>query len=231
MTHLEQTFLWTAITEVLPDLPEIMKDILEETLNSLGWRHLVIFSLSCSFFCVCFFAGQTPETSSSSVAASPGPPASLQSLSPRSSPSTSSNSCKSLGIDWMDTFIVLWDKLPEELMQSLEREKRPSPRMRREMFRIVVCEMTRKSSCFSRRNTSHDAKKVAKYPKSLQDIIGVEVIGPGYHSLVKQLQNRIENVKRCTSPKVRKRKQRTDESDRRNPSGTESNNPGHLWVR
>ncbi|XP_034432997.1 uncharacterized protein LOC117756565 [Hippoglossus hippoglossus] len=54
---------------------------------------------------------------------------------------------------------------------------------------------------------------VAKYPKSLQDIIGGDVIGPGYHSLVKQLQNRIENVKRSTSPKVRKRKQRTDESD------------------
>ena len=36
MTHLEPTFLRTAITEVLPDLPEMMKDILEETLNSLG---------------------------------------------------------------------------------------------------------------------------------------------------------------------------------------------------
>ena len=99
-------------------------------------------------------------------------------------------------------------------MQSLEREKRPSPRMRREMIRIVVCEMKRKSSCVSRTNTTQVAKKmVAKYPKSLQDIIGGEVIGPGYHSLVKQLQNRIENVKRSTTPKVRKRKRRTDESD------------------
>lgn len=33
---LEQTFLRTAITEVLPDLPEMTKDILEETLQSLG---------------------------------------------------------------------------------------------------------------------------------------------------------------------------------------------------
>ena len=169
----------------------------------------------CVPFFVCFFADQTPETSSSSVAASPGPPASLQSLSPRSSPSTSSNSCQSPDIDWLDTFIIPWlHKFPEELMQSLEREKRPSPRMRREMIRIVVCEMTRKRSCVSRRNTTQVAKKmVAKYPKALQDIIGGEVIGPGYHSLEKQLQNRIQNVKRNTIPKVRKRKQRTDESD------------------
>lgn len=36
MTDLEKTFLCTAITEVLPDLPEMTKDILEETLQSLG---------------------------------------------------------------------------------------------------------------------------------------------------------------------------------------------------
>lgn len=36
MTDLERTFLRTAITEVLPDLPEMTKDILEDTLQSLG---------------------------------------------------------------------------------------------------------------------------------------------------------------------------------------------------
>lgn len=110
--------------------------------------------------------------------------------------------------------MIPWDKFPEELMQSLERGKRPSPRMRREMVRIVVCEMMRKSSCISKSNSTNVAKKMmAKYPKSLQDIIEGDVIGPGYHSLVKQLQNRIENVKRSTTPKIRKRKHRTDESD------------------
>lgn len=63
--------------------------------------------------------------------------------------------------------------------------------------------------------TSTDVAKkmVAKYPKSLQDIIEGDVIGSGYHSLVKQLQNRIENVKRSTTPKIRKRKSRTEDSD------------------
>ncbi|KAI4881481.1 hypothetical protein NFI96_012226 [Prochilodus magdalenae] len=36
MIDLEQTFLHTAITEVLPDLSEVTKDILEETLQSTG---------------------------------------------------------------------------------------------------------------------------------------------------------------------------------------------------
>lgn len=99
-------------------------------------------------------------------------------------------------------------------MQVLERGKRPSPRMRREMVRIVVNEMMRKCSCPSKRNSTEVAKKmVAKYPKSLQDIIEGDVVGPGYHSLVKQLQYRIENVKRSTIPKIRKRKHCTDDSD------------------
>ncbi|KAL7830875.1 hypothetical protein SRHO_G00303770 [Serrasalmus rhombeus] len=66
------------------------------------------------------------------VGTSQGPPTSLQSLPPRSSSSTSS-SCQSSDKDWMDPFLIPWDKFPEELMQSLDRGKCPSPRMRREM--------------------------------------------------------------------------------------------------
>lgn len=36
MTDLEPTFLHSAINEVLPDITEVSKDILEETLQSLG---------------------------------------------------------------------------------------------------------------------------------------------------------------------------------------------------
>lgn len=168
----------------------------------------------CSYCCVYVLVGQTPETSSSPACASPGHPSSLPSISPRSSSSTSSNSCQSPDIDWVDTFVIPWEEFPEELMQLLERGKRPSPRMRREMVRIVVREMLKKSSSVSKRSTTEVAKKmVAKYPQSLQGVIEGEVIGPGYHSLVKQLQNRIENSKRCTTPKIRKRKHHFDEYD------------------
>lgn len=97
-------------------------------------------------------------------------------------------------------------------MQVLGRGKRP--RKGREMVRIVVHEMMPKSSCLCKRNSTEVAKKmVAKYPKSLQDIIEGDVIGTGDHSLVKQLQNRIETVKRRTTPKIRKGKRRADDSD------------------
>lgn len=227
MTDFEPTFLRTAINEVLPDLPEVTKDILEETLQSIGVetnddfqfieesdlhsalrpvqarKAIAAWKLRC----------HTPENSSSSLGASPQPPESSQSVSPKS-PSTSSSSSQSLCVDSMDTFQIPWNKFPEELMQSLERGKRPSPRMRREMVQIVVSEMMKKSSRISKRNSTEVAKKmVAKYPKSLQDIIEGDVIGPGYHSLVKQLEYRIDNVKQSTTPKIRKRKHHTDESD------------------
>lgn len=162
---------------------------------------------------VCLFAGHTPDNSSSSLGASPQPPESSQSVSPKS-PSTSSSSSQSPCADSMDTFQIPWNKFPEELMQSLERGKQPSPCMRREIARIVVSEMMKKSSRISKRNSTEVARKMkAKYPKSLQDIIEGDVIGPGYHSLVKQLEYRIDNVKRSTTPKIRQRKHHTDESD------------------
>lgn len=75
------------------------------------------------------------------------------------------------------------------------------------MVRIVVREMMQKSSHISKRHTTIVAKKiVATYPKSLQDVIEGDIIRSGYHSLVKQLQNRIENAKRFTTTKTRKRK-------------------------
>lgn len=86
--------------------------------------------------------------------------------------------------------------------------------MRREMVRIVVSEMSQKSSCFGRKHSTEVAKKmVAKYPTSLKDVIEGDVIGTGYDSLVKQLQCRIENVKRPVTPKIRKRKHNIDSDD------------------
>ena len=131
---------------------------------------------------VCLSAGQTAESSSAS-SPSPALPPSLESVSPRSSSSDSVSSCQSPGVDWVNTYQVPWDKFPEEVIQTLERGKRPSPRLRREMVRIVVSDMMRQSSSVSKRNSTDVAKKmVAKYPKSLQGIIEGDVIGPGYHS-------------------------------------------------
>ncbi|KAK7922337.1 hypothetical protein WMY93_009239 [Mugilogobius chulae] len=157
---------------------------------------------------------QTPEnSSSSSVNASPAQSLSLLSVSPRSSSSSSSTS-PGLDTQWDDNFEIPWTKFPDDLMHALERGKRPGPTLRRQMVRIVVTEMVRKCPHVGKKHSTEVAKKmVAKYPKSLQDVIEGDIVGPGYHSLVKQLQNRIENVRRTSTPKIRKRKCQTDDSD------------------
>ncbi|XP_015799130.2 uncharacterized protein [Nothobranchius furzeri] len=223
----EQTFLRGAINDVLPDLAEVSKEILEETLKSIGVETYNDFQFIAEDDLLSALRPvqarkalaawksryQDRESSRSPVCTSPETPASLHSSSPLSV-SSNSNSNQTSEIDWVDTFEIPWRKFPEELMQSLERGKRPSPKMRREMVRIVVSEMMKKSSSIGKRSSTEVAKKmVAKYPKSLQDVIEGDVIGPGYHSLVKQLQYRLENVKRSAVPKIRKRKHCSENSD------------------
>lgn len=156
-----------------------------------------------SVLCIHIFKGQAQE-SGSSLTASPGPSQSMMSLSPSTS---SSSSCQSPSGSFPDSFMIPWGQYPEALTQALEREKRPNPSLRKEMVRIVVREMMKVSTSLSKRNAADVARKlVAKYTKSLQDVIEGDVIGKGYGSLVKQIQNRIENVKRPTTPKMKKRK-------------------------
>lgn len=121
--------------------------------------------------------------------------------------------------NWVDNFQIPWQKLPEEFMQNLERQKRQSPRLRREMIRIVVSEIMKVCNNPTKRNTTEIGKRiVAKYTKSLQDVIEGDVIGPRFHSLVKQLQARVENVKRPNTPKIKKRKAASNQSDTGNIS-------------
>ncbi|KAL6470551.1 hypothetical protein MHYP_G00216700 [Metynnis hypsauchen] len=171
-------------------------------------RHRFFWGL-CS---VIKFNDQTPENSSLSSEASPDQSLSLISVSPQSSSSTSSSSPQ-LDTHWEDNFEIPWTKFPEELMQPSERGKRPGPKLRRQMVRIVVTEMMEKCPHVGKKHSTDVAKKmVSKYPKSLQDIIG-DIVGTGYHSLVKQLQNRIENVRRTSTPKIRKRKHESNSDD------------------
>ncbi|KAI3369489.1 hypothetical protein L3Q82_007704 [Scortum barcoo] len=130
--------------------------------------------------------------------------------------SSSSTSASSPGLDtqWDDNFEIPWSKFPEEVTHALERGKRPGPKLRRQMVRIVVTEMMEKCPHVGKKHSTDVARKmVAKYPNSLQDVIEGDIVGTGYHSLVKQLQNRIENVRRTSTPKIRKRKHQTDDSD------------------
>lgn len=80
------------------------------------------------------------------------------------------------------------------------------------MVQIVVTEMMEKSPHVGKKHATVVAKKlVAKYPRSLQDVIEGDVVGAGYHSLVKQLLYRIENARHSVTPKLRKRRLQCDD--------------------
>ncbi|XP_047241096.1 uncharacterized protein LOC124880191 isoform X1 [Girardinichthys multiradiatus] len=160
----------------------------------------------------------TDSMASSSGGASSCPQSvqSSQSAASLSQPSSAAISSPSLSCSpvlptWVDSFQIPWQKLPEELIQTLERQKRPSAPLRRQMVRIIVSEMMQICKNPTKRNTTEIAERmVSRYPKSLKDVIDGDVIGLGYHSLVKQLQARIENVKRQYTPKITKRKAESD---------------------
>lgn len=228
MTDSERTFLDVAIMDALPQLQAVNKNILEEHLQSIGvetyddLRFVTEADLMTALrpvearklLAVWKRKYHTPENSSlSSVEASPTQSLSSLSVSPQSS-SSSTSSSPGLDTQWDENFEIPWSKFPEEVMQALERGKRPGPKLRRQMVRIVVTEMMEKCPHVGKKHSTDVATKmVAKYPSSLQDVIEGDIVGKGYHSLVKQLQNRIENVRRTSTPKIRKRKHQTDDSD------------------
>lgn len=152
------------------------------------YSYIVQHILSITFFC---FTAQDTEIRSHPALSS------LSSSSSSSFSASPSPSCLITGPDWTDCFEIPWTNFPEELTQCFEREKRPNPRLRQEMVHIVVSEMMKVCPSPNKKASVEIAKKmVAKYPKSLQDVIEGDAVGQGYHSLVKQLQTRVENGKR-----------------------------------
>ncbi|CAL8361427.1 unnamed protein product [Arctogadus glacialis] len=218
-----------AIAAVLPDLPDQVVKSVEDALKTLGavttddlkyiaeGDLLPVLKPIQDRRLVAAWAQKDSFTPTPAPACSP--PVSLQSSlssvtpSPTSSTATSSPSGSYRPApNWIDNFQIPWQKLSEEILQSLERQKRPSPKLRREMIRIVVSEMIKICKNPTKHNTTEIAKRmVARYPKSLQDVIDGDVIGLGYHSLAKQLQSRVENVKRPDTPKIQKRKAASDD--------------------
>lgn len=95
---------------------------------------------------------------------------------------------------------VPWHKMPPNLMLALSEKKRPKPKERRELVRIVIDDVLSKGRGRPGRAKLREiAKKIVEqYPCSFQDreINGNKVIGTGYDALFIQLENRLENISR-----------------------------------
>ncbi|XP_071854911.1 uncharacterized protein [Apostichopus japonicus] len=102
--------------------------------------------------------------------------------------------------NWADTFEVHWSKMSKNLNNCLKKKKRPAPRERREMIRVICDDIFKLDESPGRKNLVTVAKKVVSaYPASFRDDIGGEVIGDGTASILKQLENRVNNLKRDES--------------------------------
>ncbi|KAK7891648.1 hypothetical protein WMY93_023611 [Mugilogobius chulae] len=112
-------------TETAADLQYITEKDLVAVLKPVQARRLVA-AWAQNQSPVAVSTSSSPLIICSSPASIPQSPASSSNTtSPARSPSFQWN--------WLETFQIPWQKLPEELVQQLERQKRPSPRLRREM--------------------------------------------------------------------------------------------------
>ncbi|KAF7707937.1 hypothetical protein HF521_016994 [Silurus meridionalis] len=146
------------IAGVLPDLPDQLVKSVEDTLKTLGAATTdnlknmtendllpVLKPIQARRLDAAWTQNISGTSTPKSVHSSPVvvfPSAPSISSSPASSTSTSSSGiCTPLIPNCLERFEIPWQRLPEELIQNLERQKRPSARQRREMVRIVVSEM------------------------------------------------------------------------------------------
>ncbi|XP_054913457.1 uncharacterized protein LOC129377493 [Poeciliopsis prolifica] len=214
-----------AIRAVLPGLSQEVLAALEDVLEKLGtttaddFQYIteedllpVLKPIQARRLVAAWAQNNSMASTSGGASSSPQSVQSSQPAASLSQPSSADTSSPSLSCSpvlptWVDSCQIPWQKLPEELIQTLERHKRPSARLQRQMVRIIVSEMMLICKNPTKRDTTEIAERmVSRYPKSLKDVIDGDVIGLGYHSLVKQLQARIENVKRQDTPKITKRK-------------------------
>lgn len=112
-----------------------------------------------------------------------------------------------------EKFQIPWHKFPVTMMTALEEKRRPQPKDRRHMIRIIMEDMMASDIRPGRSKLKQVARQlVERYPDSLLDQCGTNVVGQGFASLVVQMENRVENVRRqygvSTSPEGRPKKKR-----------------------
>ncbi|KAK1905547.1 Protein CLP1 like [Dissostichus eleginoides] len=87
--------------------------------------------------------------------------------------------------------------MPSEITRKLESNERPTGCERREVICLMVGEILTICPMPGKKHLSEIAREmVLMYPMSFRDYIEDIVVGTGYDSLTKQLQSRVDNLKR-----------------------------------
>ncbi|CAM4314419.1 unnamed protein product [Leuciscus chuanchicus] len=94
-------------------------------------------------------------------------------------------------------FQIPWQKFPVTMMNALKEKRRPLPKDRRHMIRIIMEDLMAKDTRPGRSKLKQVAQQlVERYPDSFLDKSGTNVVGQGFASLVMQMENRVENIRR-----------------------------------
>ncbi|XP_033968100.2 uncharacterized protein [Pseudochaenichthys georgianus] len=97
--------------------------------------------------------------------------------------------------------------MPSEITRKLVNNERPTGCERREVIRLIAGEILTICPMPGKKHLSEIAREmVLMYPMSFRDYIEDIVVGSGYDSLTKQLQSRVDNLKRGTTSLFLKRK-------------------------
>ncbi|XP_040070617.1 uncharacterized protein LOC115326229 [Ixodes scapularis] len=98
--------------------------------------------------------------------------------------------------------------MPSALNTALKSYKRPEPKHRREMVRIIVKAAMKKCSRPLKKHLDIIARKIVKDHPCFKDVIDGRVIGTGHESLLNQLVSRVENSVRPEKPSGSQREEK-----------------------
>ncbi|XP_072145106.1 uncharacterized protein [Dermacentor andersoni] len=102
-----------------------------------------------------------------------------------------------LNSNWVESFDIPWDSMPKTLLEALHKSKRPTPRDRRKMVRVIIDSVKKVCPKPLWKHLAVVARKVVELqPSSFKDVFDNTVIGTGYDPLLNQLVCRVENVNR-----------------------------------
>ena len=107
------------------------------------------------------------------------------------------NSTEHYSLDWIKTFEIPWNQLPTELQANVREKKRPLPKLRLKMIRVICKAISKISKHPGRNNLRIIAEAIVnKYPDSFKDTLSGSSLGSRFASIFNQLESRIENQNR-----------------------------------
>lgn len=99
--------------------------------------------------------------------------------------------------DWAHNFEINWNDFPREILSACEAKMRPLNKHVSEMVRIIVSRILKIDISPGRRNLRIIAQKiVSSYPETFQDSCIESVIAGGATTIMKKLEDCIDNQKR-----------------------------------